>query len=109
MKVIGQMIRGQADYDGALVSDAALAIADHAKEIPSLFPEGSIEKPSEALPSIWQEWDEFLAIGRELETNSRKLSVLAVRVYSASEIKVQFGEIGKTCNACHQKFRQKKQ
>jgi cytochrome c556 len=72
-----------------------------------MFPEGSTEKPSEALPAIWQDWDEFVAISEQMKTDAKQLSEIAGAASSADAIKAQFAAVGKSCGSCHEKFRLK--
>lgn len=107
MKIIGQMIKGEVDYNTTDVQSAALEIEKHAQSFPKLFPEGSTEKPSEALPTVWENWEEFIQLLSEMETQSSKLAELAPSTKTANEIKAQFSLVGKTCGTCHEKFRLK--
>ena len=108
MKTIGRMIKGEADYDAEAAQAAALEIYGHMSHMPEMFPEGSIEPPTEALPIIWQEWDEFVVISDKLKTDAKQLAELTASVSGANELIPQFSEVGKSCAACHEKFRLKK-
>ena len=58
----------------AQVDAAARMILMHSGEsMTRLFPEGSIEAPSEALPSIWQRWDEFSTQASQLKAFATEL------------------------------------
>ncbi|MEL7429674.1 MAG: cytochrome c [Pseudomonadota bacterium] len=107
MKRMGLMIKGEVDYDAEVAKAAALEIYGHATHIPEMFPEGSTEKPSEALPAIWENWDEFVAISEQMKTDAKQLAEIAGAANSADAIKVQFGAVGKSCGSCHEKFRLK--
>ncbi|MGI9484228.1 MAG: c-type cytochrome [Hyphomicrobiales bacterium] len=109
MKTIGTMLKGEAAFDGEAVKASASVIAGHAKEIPHLFPEGSNEKPTEALPSVWDKWDEFTAIASDLESAAGRLAEVASSAGDVSEIKKQFLGVAKTCKSCHEDFRLKKE
>ncbi|MBX2807876.1 MAG: cytochrome c [Cellvibrionaceae bacterium] len=68
MKTLKPMMRGQQDYDVDTVKQNALIIRDNAGEhMTKLFPEGSLEEPSEAKPEIWTEWTEFQRIANNLK------------------------------------------
>ena len=109
MKTIGQMIKGETAFNGAVASDAAAEIAKHAVHFPEIFPEGSTEKPSEALPAIWENWEEFLAIFNQMKSDADALAELAGNASGPEAIKAQFGLVGRSCGTCHEKFRLKKQ
>jgi len=108
MKTLGQMIRGKNEYNPDSAESAALKIEKHAKHFHTLFPEGSTEEPSEALPAIWQDWEEFQKLLTTMENEARELASIASTSISAEEIKNQFSNLGKTCGMCHEKFRLKK-
>lgn len=108
MKAVGSMLRGKADYDQKNAMEAADVIKSHALMLPDLFPEQSLDKPSEALPAIWQNWEEFTAINDEMKSAAENLSQLASNAESIDELGPAFKTIGKTCASCHEKFRLKK-
>lgn len=56
------------------VREAAAMIEMHAgAAMTDLFPEGSIEGPSEAKPAIWQRWEDFTAYSNRLGDLGREL------------------------------------
>ncbi|MES0827020.1 c-type cytochrome [Ruegeria sp. SCP11] len=67
MKVLTPIMRGQVDYDAAVVRERSEDISRHAGEaLTRLFPEGSLDAPSEAKPEIWQDWEAFSALADQL-------------------------------------------
>ena len=108
MKTIGQMVKGAVAYDAQAAKAAANEIYGHMSHMTEMFPEGSTEKPSEALPVIWENWDEFVALSDKLKVDARQLAEIAGSSTSADAIKVQFGVVGASCGSCHEKFRLKK-
>ncbi|WP_170387876.1 c-type cytochrome [Ruegeria atlantica] len=67
MKVLTPMMRGQVDYDASVVRERSEDISRHAGEaLTKLFPEGSLDAPSEAKPEIWQDWEAFSALADQL-------------------------------------------
>lgn len=109
MKTIGAMMKGEAAYDAEMAKASALEIYGHMSHIAEMFPEGSTEKPSEALPAIWENWDEFVALADKLKADAKTLAEVAGTASSAAEIKGQFALVGQSCGSCHEKFRLKKQ
>ena len=66
-KSLVAMFSGKEPYNIQKVQQAAIAIENHAGErISKLFPEGTTQKPSEALPTIWKNWSEFQHLSNEL-------------------------------------------
>ncbi|WP_170575212.1 c-type cytochrome [Ruegeria atlantica] len=67
MKVLTPMMRGQVDYDATVVREWSEDISRHAGEaLTKLFPEGSLDAPSEAKPEIWQDWEAFSTLADQL-------------------------------------------
>lgn len=78
MKSVTEMFQGTTDYDADEVRDAASLIANHGGEaMTRLFPEGSIQAPSEALPAIWQDWERFSALAKDLSVYAKALAEAA--------------------------------
>jgi cytochrome c556 len=107
MKVIGDMAKGVTQFDAAKAAEAARDISVTSKRIPELFPEGSGGGKSDALPSIWKEWDRFTESADYLDRVASEL----VSVFEAGdpEWKGAFQKVADACKACHQDFRAKKQ
>jgi cytochrome c556 len=106
MKELAAMVTGKAPYDAARTKAIAATIKGHAADIPKQFPKGSIKGPSEALPSIWQDWDGFKRHADNLAELADKLAGAAGDGKSAAL--GLFAQMGKTCSGCHQDYRQKK-
>lgn len=88
-----------------LVPDAE-KLAATSKEIPTLFPEGSLNpEKSAAKPEIWQKRAEFDAAAKNLESWSMKLrdSAAANNAEQTQAIVKDFGR--QACGSCHQPFR----
>ena len=108
MKTIGKMIKGEENFDAQQVAEAAERIVSHAEKVPEMFPEGSNEAPSEALPAIWQDWETFLQLSADMKQNASDLRSAALNATDVKSIRPQFAAVGKTCSACHEDFRIKK-
>ena len=65
---------GVEGFDIAMIQRAAQAIAMSSHRIPSLFPKGSTDPNSRALPAIWENWDKFVALAKQLEEQANSLS-----------------------------------
>lgn len=106
MKELAAMVTGKAPYDAAKAKTIATTIKEDAEGIPKQFPKDSIKGPSEALPSIWKDWDGFKGHADNLAMLSDKM------IGSANDGKAValglFAQMGKTCSGCHQDYRKKK-
>ena len=87
------------------VASNADAMANNAKQIPALFPEGSMTEKSKAKPEIWQKKAEFDAAAKKMETESVKLRDTARtgNAQATNDIIKDFGR--NTCGSCHTPFR----
>ena len=68
VKAITPMMRGETEFDAAVVRSAAKTIGNHAgAKLTELFPEGSGGAPSETKDSVWTNWNEFTEMADRLE------------------------------------------
>lgn len=109
MKPMGAMFKGEADYDLEAVKEHAAFIADNAPKLTEFFPEGSIQDSSEALPVIWEQWDDFQAKATALAENSAALVETANSGAEQGEVRAAFARLGKSCGNCHEVYREKKE
>jgi cytochrome c556 len=106
MKVIGDMAKGSKPFDAAKAAESARDISVTARKIHELFPEGSADRHSEALDTIWIEWDRFAANADELESVANALAVTLEG--TDQNWKSAFQKVTDVCKSCHQDFRVKK-
>lgn len=78
MKVLTPMMQGKTPYDAAVVKEQARVIGAHGGDaLTDLFPEGSLDKPSEARPEIWENWSDFQDLATQLSVYSEGLELAA--------------------------------
>ena len=114
MKAIGQqvkimvpMMKGTLPYDPDQVAKAATIIEGHSGEtFTALFPEGSNDKPSEALSDIWEDWPKFTDLANELNAKAGDLKTVAVSGGSEDDFKATLGSMMQTCKSCHSDFKE---
>lgn len=82
----------------------AQALAGWAKALPGMFPEGSVNKKSNALPSVWSDQEGFNALAKLYAESADRLSETA-KTGDKEAFKTQLMEVRKTCSACHDKYR----
>ena len=133
MKEITAMLRGQKTYDAARLAERARYIRDRSGDaLTRLFPKGSLHGPSEAAPEIWQRWDRFEALARDLGAKAERLAAAAetsgdqarpgrapgegsghapptsrdgAATLAAEWPMAAFANLAKSCAACHREFR----
>lgn len=102
VKVLGDMAKGVSAFDQTAARTAALSIAQHAREAPGLFEAMEDDPKSEALPAIWENFDDFTAKSFELETIARDLSA---SISSPDDLRPALRGLGANCTACHEVYR----
>lgn len=102
MSSMAAILRGRVHMDNLKLH--ASAMADLASIVPNVFPEGSGEGKTEALPAIWEKPAEFK---EAIET-----FVSAVRGFSSaadsgdmSRLGSGIQKLGQACKGCHDNFR----
>ncbi|HEU4704915.1 MAG TPA: cytochrome c, partial [Sphingomicrobium sp.] len=81
-------------------------VARLAPEVSKWFPPGTgpdVGK-TRAKPEIWQKPEDFAAKTRAFQAAAQKFDATA-RGGDVAAIKAGFGEVGKTCKACHNPYR----
>ena len=107
IKALSDMLFGQTEYDAAKALEASQGInAVASTDVAALFPEGSLEPPTEALPIIWEEWDEFKGILGQFATDAAALEAAAADgTDTKAAVQGAFMAVGGACQTCHKKFR----
>ena len=78
-------------------------VAQSGARLVARFPEGSLDKPSEASAEIWTQPDAFQKLADELERMGAELA--QAETLSQSDLSSRFRALGENCKACHQDFR----
>lgn len=124
MKALRAMMRGSQLYDAERVRTYAKVIAGHGdRKLTALFPEGSLQSPTRAKSSIWDDWERFAAMARELAVHAVALADAAsnerpggasppeepaARERAAMSPDAVFTRLQKNCADCHRAFRERR-
>ena len=104
---INAMAQGKAPFNAAVVQKNA-ALVDTLIQLPfgSFGPGTDKGAPTKASEKIWKEEAKFKAAA---EANQKAVAKLAADAKSGDEAKFKaaFGEVGKTCKACHDDYQLK--
>jgi cytochrome c556 len=104
MRSIKGVIDAKGDVKAVVASAAKLKQLENAFE--QLFPPGSDKGETKALPTVWSDRPGFLAASKNVDAAYDKLAVAAGSGDLAA-VTAAFGDTGKACGACHEKFRAK--
>ena len=104
MRAIKGIIDAKGPTAGAVEQAAKLKQLQVAFE--KMFPPGSDKGETKALPTVWSDWPGFQAASKNADAAFDKLAVAAGSGDMAA-LTAAFGDTGKACGACHDKFRAK--
>ena len=100
VKELTPMMRVQADYDANRVRSGADVMITHAGEqMTRLFPEGSGGMPSEALPAVWEDWQEFKELAEQLKVYAEGMKLGADNGLATGKTQKGASMMGGTANA----------
>lgn len=104
MRAIKGIIDAKGATSGAVEQAAKLKTLE--ASFVKLFPAGSDKGETKALPAIWTDMAGFQAANKAADAAYDKLAV-AAGSGNLEALTAAFGETGKACGACHDKFRAK--
>jgi cytochrome c556 len=101
-------IKGVVDAKGqaSAVVPAAAKLKELSMAMPTLFPAGSDKGETKALPAIWTDKAGFTAANKA-EGDAIDALAAAAGTGDMAKVAEAFGNVGKACGACHDKFRGK--
>ena len=95
---------GTEGFDVAVIQREALLISNNAAQIPGLFPKGSTDPHSRALPAIWENWDKFESLAKALQDSALSLSNAAA-ANDDENLQEKSKKVFANCKSCHDQFR----
>ncbi|TGQ68255.1 MAG: cytochrome c [Mesorhizobium sp.] len=104
LKAIGDMLVGNAPFNAAAVARHADALHENCHRTTTLFPPGSIDHHSRALPAIWEKPEAFQDAMQKLH-NATETFAATAPLSDRTALAASFEQIRKICNGCHQTFR----
>jgi cytochrome c556 len=93
--------------DFAIIETKAKDIMGTAEKIPSLFPKGSTQGKTKALPAIWEKPDEFAKDAKNLGRAASELAA-AAKAKDDAAIGEKVKALSGACGGCHKAFRAEK-
>ena len=98
--VLARMSREKIEFDESLATSARLNLLRFAASTPAIFEDDDLPINSEALPAIWENWNDFLSKSEDLE-----FALEGVDTSTLIDLRGSLGNVGAACGSCHQKYR----
>ena len=102
-KIIGQMLKGKTSFDANEAKLALERLSSLSLETPEVFKVNATDPKSEAKSSIWDEFDEFTKLSKDLAETTE---VLAGSVGTVNDLRPALKRVSSGCKACHSKYRE---
>ena len=102
-KTIGQMLKGKTPFDANEAKLALERLSSLSLETPKVFKINASDPKSEARPAIWDEFDEFTRLSKDLAETSL---LLAGSIDSIDDLRPALKGVSSGCKACHRQYRQ---
>ena len=102
MKVLADMAKGVTPFDQSRAVASTDALARLAEQTPDLFRAPEQDPMSEALPKVWESFDDFTAKANEMQ---RAASNASQSIADITTLQAALGKLGATCKACHSDYR----
>ena len=100
--IIGYAKTGQFDE----VERLAGYLASWGEQMPEYFPEGSLQKPTQARPEIWQDFSKFVAKAEIFRQSAITIGEAAA-LQDQTSLNDAIKNTANSCKSCHQDFRVK--
>ena len=98
------MAQGKIDFDAAKAQRHAGRISQMSMMIDDAFPPDSINGDSDALPGIWENWEDFQMKASNLQAAASAL-VEAAATGDQESTTTAFAKLGGACKACHDDYK----
>lgn len=105
MKEDGGIMRGAGGLTGDEAVAAATKLLQNFTNFPALFRDGSITDKSDALPAIWERWDEFTGLLTQAQ-GFAAAALAAAQAGDTATYQASLKSLGGLCGMCHQQFRE---
>ncbi|MGO4386531.1 cytochrome c [Microvirga sp. 2YAF29] len=104
VRLLTGMARGQTAFDAARAKAALQAIERNAEQVPALFPAGSHQGKTAALPVIWERKADFDARSAKLAQDAKAAQT---RITDQAGLQAVIQPVGQNCGGCHEVYRKK--
>ena len=102
-KIIGQMLKGKTSFDANEAKLALERLSFLSLETPKVFTISASDPKSEAKAAIWDEFDEFTRLSKDLAETS---IVLVNSIETIDDLRPALKGVSSGCKACHSQYRE---
>jgi cytochrome c556 len=102
-KIIGKMVKGKTPFDANEVKLALEQLSSLSLETPKVFMINASDPKSEAKLAIWDEFDEFTKLSKDLAETT---AILVNSVDTIEDLRPALKRVSSGCKACHSKYRE---
>ena len=102
-KTIGQMLKGKTEFDANKAKLALERLSSLSLETPEVFKVNATDPKSEAKSSIWDEFDKFTKLSKDLAETS---IVLVNSIETIDDLRPALKGVSSGCKACHSQYRE---
>ncbi len=103
LKALAAMARGQTDFDAEQAKKLLAEIAQYSRQSADVFAAEQSDPKSEALPVIWQDFNDFTARAEALTRYAQ--TAASASQLTAGALKAHVGELGAACKSCHERYK----
>lgn len=110
-KLVADMFKGKTEFSKSLLIETADTFVQHGTAMIELFPDSEESRTgsnTEALPRIWDNWEDFNKQVLKFVEQSEKLKDTASETEDVGQLKKAFFKVANGCRDCHKKFRKPK-
>ncbi|HZB63404.1 MAG TPA: cytochrome c [Microvirga sp.] len=104
VRTLTGMSRGQVPFNAATAQAALQQIQQNAQQTPALFPPGSHQGKTAALPVIWERKADFDARATKLQQDARAAQA---GITDQASLQAAVQRVGQNCGGCHEAYRRK--
>ena len=104
LRLLTGMARGQVPFDAARAKAALQSIEQNAQRIPALFPAGTQQGKTDALPVVWERKADFEARAAKLEQDATSAQT---GITDQASLQAAVQRVGQNCGGCHETYRRK--
>jgi cytochrome c556 len=102
-KIIGQMVKRKIPFDANEAKLALEKLSSLSLETPKVFMINASDPKSEAKLAIWDEFDEFTKLSKDLAETT---AILVNSVDTIDDLRPALKRVSSGCKACHSKYRE---